>query len=161
MARVLEVCDTLVAAGDRFLKGCAPASKCERAYYPNVTDSIFETWKASNKAFHVFVMPLRYASATETRRHDRNTYTYGIVAIDRYTAAAGPAPTAWIDSRIKLFEDFIQEVSEFRDPLEGSGKTDGPRCTSEDVSSILDIPLLVERDVFWAEAELEFQEVLP
>jgi hypothetical protein len=159
-ARLLEIADTIADTIGRFLKASLPASRCERVYSISVNDDTFQTWKTSGKSLTVYVLPINESSEIETRRHDKVRYTFGVVFIDRYTDAAGPAPTAWTDKRILQCAETLNTIGEFRVPLEGSHKTDGPRCTRAEFTDLYDIPLLLESDVFWSEAELEFTETV-
>lgn len=159
-ARVLDACDAVVADIVSAWSPTAP-SAAQREYAPEIGFSVdhAETLLSGRQ---VYVFPAAWGSPEGVTRGELlHEYTVSVVVAERYTAAAGPVPKAWVDERVLFVETLFNRLKDPTRELTGASVTlfRTPDVPAE-VDEVYDLDMLAEQRAFWSRFTITYHEIV-
>lgn len=157
-ARVLDACDAAVTLVASLWTDKGKADAVTRVYAPpvNLTDDS----DGALAGRQVFFFPGPYAAGQLARDSQWRKYTVRALVVERYTAAAGGPPTAWVDDRVDFVEATIfnplADQSKFLvDQMTADPEADPDHAT---IDVLYDVDVLLNHKTFWSVATFRFAE---
>lgn len=152
-AKIIEVCDALVTQIGTAWSPTAP-NAVERVYLAPI--GVQELSSLTGRKVYVF--PALKSDEPATRGEDLKSYTIAIVIVERYTDAGMPT-RAWMDALVYFVENTIEGAIDF------DGRTllsinSRELWTQALETSIYDLEMLNEKNLFYSEIEVTMQEIL-
>jgi hypothetical protein len=150
-ARILDVCDSLVAAIAAEWNPTAPDG-VERGYV-----SPIKVGELLGR--RVYVFPLRYSDSPASRTENLTDYGVGVVVAERYADSGVPGKD-WADERVTFVEEVVYSALDFggdKDVLV-VGAHKGLWTETADVT-VYDPVALNKDHLFWSELAFGFNEV--
>ena len=103
-ARILDVCDALVAAIQAAWSPASPDG-VERGYVSKI-----KVGELTGR--RVYVFPLRYSDSPASRSENLTDYSVGVVVVERYRDAGVPDKD-WTDERVTFVEEVVYSALDF------------------------------------------------
>jgi hypothetical protein len=153
-ARVLDLADAAVA---KVLEGWAAAGPdgAARAYAPpvNLTDDA----KPVHRGRRLYVFPGPYSAEQMDRADQWRRFTVRALAVERYTDGPGLPPDAWMDERVRWFEQQVFNVLA-NQSLVLTGELTPDETEAATIDVLYDADVYRQHKTFWTVATFHFVE---
>jgi hypothetical protein len=154
-ARVIETADAVAAAIRTAWAPIAPDAATSDYGAEVILDDDDPDVLTGRK---VFVFATEYAAPEFVDGASlRRTYGVGIVIVERYAAAAGTPPKAWMDARVLFVEQSIYRLLRNPDLVLSNTLVPSPEAPGT-VDVVYDLDLYLQRKTFWSVCTFTFQE---
>lgn len=128
------------------------------------TDVVLDPDKGADRLLtgrQVFVI---VASQSQPRLLDRagslRRYVVGVLVAERYTAGAGPVPTAWVDERIEFCEAKVLDTLANLNLVLSDGAVRLMFEEEQSLDLLCDRNMLQHNQTFWAVGTFVYQQVV-
>ncbi len=126
-----------------------------RTYTPFIDDDAFDAALTASHAMLVFVVPMRKATALETRAEDQNDYSFRIVFAEKCRDRGLPSNT-WMDTRVGAVDAAEDYYGDTRNAFDS---TNGKLFAVEsEVAIVFDSAAHAEEGTFWSVWHLTLRE---